>query len=170
LPVAALVTLSGVERAGVTEAPRDVTGAVAERVGEGYRTVKFKMGGAAGFEAELAELVAVRLSFPYLRMRVDVNGCWAVDDARDRMERLQRGVAPEFVEQPVGAAELLDLPRMPVPLAADETMRLPGAVARLAEGLGCAAVVLKPMLLGGLRACLAAGWPGGRRGWWRRPG
>lgn len=155
VPVAALVSLTGVDRSGATEAPPDLPGAVAERVAEGYRTVKVKLGGAAGFEAELAELAALRIAFPYLRMRLDVNGGWRPDEARERLTLLQQGIAPEFVEQPVGAAELLDLGRMPVPIAADETMRLPGALARLAEGQGCAAIVLKPMVLGGPRACLA---------------
>lgn len=154
VPVAALVSLTGVEREGAGEAPADLPGAVAYRVAEGYRTVKFKLGGATGFDAELAELESVRVAFPYLRMRLDVNGKWLPEEARERLALLQQGVAPEFVEQPVGAAELFDLGRMPTPLAADESMRLPGAIPRLAEGGGCAAVVLKPMVLGGLRSCL----------------
>lgn len=155
VPVAALVTLTGVERAGAVDASVDVLAAVADRVADGYRTVKFKLGGVAGFEAELEELTAVRAVFPYLRMRLDVNGGWRTDEAGERLASLQQAIAPEFVEQPVGAEALLELGRMPVPLAADETMRLPGALARLAEGGGCAVVVLKPMVLGGLRSCLA---------------
>jgi len=153
VPVAALVSLVGVERPGTPSAPRSVLREVTERVAEGYKTVKLKIGGE-DFAAELAQLVEIRAAFPFLRLRLDVNGAWTPEDARARLADLKRQINPELVEQPVGPESLLSLGSVGVLLAADETMRLPGAIERLAESGVCAMVVLKPMVLGGPRACL----------------
>ena len=160
VPVAAVVALAGVERPGVPHAGGDVAtrAAVAARVAEGFRTVKLKLGGEgdseAGFTSELAQLAAIRAAFPYLKLRVDPNGAWSPESARDRIAELRRTIGPELVEQPVGEAELLEFGRAAVPLAADESLRLPGAMDELSAPGGCAALVLKPMVLGGLTACL----------------
>jgi len=155
LPVAALVSLSGVNRPGAPSsgAARE---AVAAAVAEGYKTVKIKVGGGDGseasFEAELRELAAIRAAFPYLRLRLDVNGAWALEVARARLAEVERRLDPELVEQPVGVEEMFSLGPSPAPLAADESMRRPGAIDELAAT--CVAVVLKPMVLGGPRACV----------------
>lgn len=152
VPVAALVTLAGVSRPGAPAGPELVMRAVADRVAAGYRTVKLKMGGE-DYRFELEQILGIRAQFPYLHIRLDVNGAWTPDQARTRIGDLKRQVNPELVEQPVGPEALLSLGSVGVPLAADESLRLPGAIDRLAEPGGCAFVVLKPMVLGGLRAC-----------------
>lgn len=143
LPVASLVELGGGLRA------------TTERVAEGYKTVKFKMGTGTAvpdFAGELDWLDGVRREFPYLKIRLDVNGRWSADEATSRLAEIKSRVDVEFVEQPVGPEELLSFGRAPVMLAADESLRIPGAIDELAGG--CGVVVLKPMVLGGLRACL----------------
>lgn len=168
LPVAALVTLAGVERAGAPSAAgspgsRPAVGVITQRVSEGYRTVKVKIGGP-DFESELEQLAAIRAAFPYLRLRLDVNGGWTAAEARERLGVLKRVVAPELVEQPVGAEELLSFGNAGLPIAADESLRLPDALTELASPAGCAAVVLKPMVLGGPRACFRLGLDAFREG------
>ncbi|MFW6039920.1 MAG: mandelate racemase/muconate lactonizing enzyme family protein, partial [Gemmatimonadota bacterium] len=153
VPVGALVSLSGVERPGAPRTPHSVLGEVTERVAEGYKTVKLKIGGE-DFAAELVQLAEIRAAFPFLRLRLDANGSWAPEQARAHLGELARRITPELVEQPVDPEALFSFASPGVLLAADESMRLPGAVQRLAESGDCAAVVLKPMVLGGPRRCL----------------
>lgn len=154
VPVAALASLPGVTRPGTP--PGEGMATVAEAVADGYKTVKLKVGGGDGsdeaFARELEALAGIRSAFPYLRLRLDVNGAWTPDAARTRLAELARHIEPELVEQPVDARSMLDFGRSPVPLAGDESLRESGAVERLADA--CVAVVLKPMVLGGPRACL----------------
>jgi len=154
--VAALVSLAGVARPGAPPPAGSALRAVTDCVAVGFKTVKLKIGGA-DFDAELEQLVEIRAAFPFLRLRLDANGAWTPEDAIGRLAELERRVGPELVEQPVGPAELLSFTGAAVPIAADETMRLPGALERLAETGGCAAVVLKPMVLGGPTACFRLG-------------
>jgi L-alanine-DL-glutamate epimerase-like enolase superfamily enzyme len=154
VPVAALASLPGIARPGTPPGVGMAT--VADAVAGGYRTVKLKIGGDGGseeaFARELEALAEIRSAFPYLRLRLDVNGAWESDAARTRLAELARHIEPELVEQPVDARAMLDFGPAPVPLAGDESVREPGAVERLAGA--CVAVVLKPMVLGGPRACL----------------
>lgn len=153
VPVAALVSLTGVERPGAPRASRTVLGEVTERVADGYKTVKIKIGGK-DFAAELAQLAEIRVAFPFLRLRLDANGSWTPEQARAHLAELEPQITPELVEQPVDPEALFSFTSPGVLLAADESMRLPSAIERLAESGGCAAVVLKPMVLGGPRPCL----------------
>ncbi len=154
IPICALMTLPGVARPGAPNAPNDVIAEVKQRVSEGFQTVKFKVGGDPGFSGHLDQLRAVRAEFPRLRIRLDANGCWTPDEARRRLGELKAAIDPEFVEQPVGTRELLTFGDAPVPLAADESLRLPDAVRAVTRPGRCVVVVLKPMVLGGLHACL----------------
>ncbi|MFW6039822.1 MAG: mandelate racemase/muconate lactonizing enzyme family protein [Gemmatimonadota bacterium] len=164
LAAAGLVTLDGAERPGAPRSGTSATARVTALVAEGYRTVKCKLGGAgtggsrtspdAAFAAEMSELRAIRDEHPYLTLRLDVNGRWSPDSARERLRALKREIDPEFVEQPVGPEELLSFAAPSVALAADESLRIPGAADRLTGPGGCAVFVLKPMLLGGPRRCI----------------
>jgi L-alanine-DL-glutamate epimerase-like enolase superfamily enzyme len=88
-------------------------------------------------------------------VRLDPNGTWTREQARRALEHLAPH-APELIEQPVAAGDLEGLralARGPVPLAADESLALPAGRAALVAGELTPIAVLKPMLLGGLRAC-----------------
>ncbi|MFQ5530286.1 MAG: mandelate racemase/muconate lactonizing enzyme family protein [Gemmatimonadota bacterium] len=159
VPVCALASLAGVDRPGAPAAPAapaDLLQRVTDLVGEGYKVVKFKVGGSQEFSSELDQLMAVRAEFPYLKVRLDANGSWSSEEAHDLLGKLKIAIDPELVEQPVGPRELLTFGNSPVPLAADESLRLPDSVDAVTRPGACVAVVLKPMVLGGLRACLAA--------------
>ena len=126
-------------------------------VARGARTLKWKVGRAGAFEAELATLRGLRAGLESeVALRLDANGGFSDTDVEERL-RVLASLAPQIVEEPSpGWLESTFIP--PVPLAADESLLRPGGVALVEEavrGGRCAAVVLKPMLLGGLLRCLA---------------
>lgn len=155
VPVCALVTLHGVDRPGTPAAPADALSEVRRLVAEGFSDVKFKIGAGPEFSLQLDQLRAVRAEFPQLRIRLDANGSWMPDEAHQRLGELKAAIDPELVEQPVGALDLLTFVDAPVPVAADESLRLSDAIPAVTQPGGCEAVVLKPMVLGGHLACLS---------------
>jgi L-alanine-DL-glutamate epimerase-like enolase superfamily enzyme len=90
-----------------------------------------------------------------VRFRLDANGALAPRLAAERLAALARhGV--ELVEEPVAGAALLDLPPLPLPWAADESLAdasLAAALLALPDARRPAALVLKPAQLG-LTNCL----------------
>jgi L-alanine-DL-glutamate epimerase-like enolase superfamily enzyme len=91
-----------------------------------------------------------------VRLRLDANGALAVASLPARLAALSRhGV--ELVEEPVAGDALLEMPPLPLPWAADESLadpRLCEALWRLPPARRPAALVLKPAELGLLR-CLS---------------
>lgn len=121
-------------------------------VQQGYTTLKFKLG--ARFEpaldtlAHLSERGAVRL-------RADANrslGAEALERALPRLAALDL----EFLEEPCAPELWPSLPQRRPPLALDETLRgvRPAELPALLRRARADVVVLKPMALGGLSACL----------------
>jgi len=117
-------------------------------------TVKVKVGDAEG-EARVA---AVRAAVgPAVRLRLDANGAWDVEDALAALRRLSiHGI--ELVEDPVAGLEDLAAlrRRSPVPVAAEMSVRTVADAARLRALDAADAVVLKPQRIGGVAAALAA--------------
>ena len=144
VPLAALVDGSDGE---------ELVAAVAAWCATGIATFKVKGGRRRAFEEELGALTALRRSASDVALRLDVNGGWTPREARRNLERLAP-LGLEFVEQPVAAEALLDFGPAPVPVAADESVQLPGALSRLVATGSCRVMVLKPMALGGLMHCL----------------
>ena len=143
----------------------------------GCRTAKVKVaqrgpvgpGGRPGdvepLDAEAARVAAVRAAFDELygpgagAIRVDANGGWTLDEALRRIPVLDseaRGL--EYVEQPCASvAELAAVRRglrVPVPVAADESIRRAADPLRVVREDAADLVVLKVQPLGGVRACL----------------
>lgn len=116
----------------------------------GLRCVKIKIGRPGRFADELAFVRAVRGRYPHgLAIRLDVNRAWTQAQAEARL-RLLAEVGPEYVEEP--CVSWPQLGQSPVPLAADESLSDADADTLddfLATGM-LAAVILKPMVLGGL--------------------
>jgi len=118
---------------------------------EGFGTVKLKVAHAP-LEHDLARAAVVRdAAGPQMRLRLDANGGWSEDGAADALPRLAR-LDVELCEEPVqGIAALRRLRgTTPVRIAADESVV--GAGEELLEAVD--AVVLKPMVLGGLLPAL----------------
>lgn len=132
----------------------------------GCTTAKVKVGGSGQTTereaaADLARVRAVRETLgTEARVRVDANGAWGVEEALDRLRGLAE-VGLEYAEQPCASVAELAVLRnrlrragIPVPLAADESIRRvedPVLVAR--EG-AADLVVVKVAPLGGVRAAL----------------
>ena len=135
VPASALLTSDA-----MPELAREAHSAAAE----GFGTLKLKV----GMYEDYARAAVVRdAAGPQVRLRLDANGAW---DAAVAIRKL-RDLAPldiELCEQPT--ADLRGLEGSPVPVAADEMVAtdLEGALER------APIVVLKPMLLGGLRHAL----------------
>ena len=90
-------------------------------------------------------------------VRIDVNGGWSVDEAVARIPVLERAAGGlEYVEQPVASVEDLALVRrrVPVPVAADESIRRAADPYRVRDLEAADIAVLKVQPLGGVRACL----------------
>jgi o-succinylbenzoate synthase len=136
----------------IAEPPEDLAERAARLAGLGYRAIKIKLRARdeVGFDRELAALHAVRARLPLpFEIRLDPNGAWSIAEARRRLAALAP-IAPRYVEQPVVAADLVELGRCAVPWAADESLANETDHARLLDDTGCAALVLKPAILGGL--------------------
>jgi o-succinylbenzoate synthase len=96
-----------------------------------------------------------------ITLRFDANGTLRPAAAEAQLRQLVR-CAPEFVEEPVPLDDLLRMAAAPVPLAADESLAVPGAWPALASV--CRVVVLKPTVLGGLAVCMRVAREAAARG------
>jgi L-alanine-DL-glutamate epimerase-like enolase superfamily enzyme len=113
----------------VTLAAGDAAGLVAdahERVGEGFTTLKLKVGTDAATDVE--RVCAVRAAVgPGVRLRVDANQGWTAREAVKAIGALEdAGAGLELVEQPVAARDLDGLARVTAsvstPVMADEAV------------------------------------------------
>ncbi len=121
----------------------------------GFQTVKLKVGMAPDVEGEVGRVGAVREALgPDIALRLDANGAWNANQAIATIGSLEQ-FDLELIEQPTPSHEfstLLDV-RIAVstPIAADESVTGIEAAERLL-GIGAVQVlVLKPMVVGGLR-------------------
>jgi L-alanine-DL-glutamate epimerase-like enolase superfamily enzyme len=136
--------------------------AMAERatraVADGFDTVKLKLDDAA---LDLARVTAVHAALAERptpggpRIRLDANQAWTPDGAVRLLERLHgQGIAIEFVEQPVAAADLDGLAyvrrRSPFPILADESVFTAADIRRIASSGATDLVNVKLLKCGGL--------------------
>ena len=95
---------------------------------------------------------------PQVGLRLDVNGRWSLAQSV-RALRLLASVAPEWVEQPLPAADLAglaELRRMQLaPIGADESVHDATSLEAVLAAGAADVIVLKPMFLGGLLPALA---------------
>ena len=129
------------------------------RASNGCRTAKVKVAEPGQSRAEeQARLEAVRDALgPAGRIRIDVNGGWAVDEAVAAIGVLDRAAGGlEYVEQPCASVEELAAVRrrVDVPVAADESIRRAEDPYRVRDLEAADVAVLKVQPLGGVRACL----------------
>ena len=117
----------------------------------GATHVKFKVG--SDFSAEMAALLNVREAHPSLSIRLDGNGKLSPDAVRAHASTLET-LGAELFEEPVPSDRWGDVLDLPLPFALDETLRDAALARRWLETEEFSAVVLKPTLLGGFRACL----------------
>ncbi|NED94528.1 o-succinylbenzoate synthase [Phytoactinopolyspora alkaliphila] len=137
--------------------PEQVAGVLARF--PGCSTAKVKVGAPDQTSAQDEErLRAVRdVLGPGGAIRIDANGSWDVDTATTLLPRYDRAAGGlEYAEQPCRDVEELAAVRrrVPVPIAADESIRRAGDPMRVARLEAADIAVLKVQPLGGVRACL----------------
>lgn len=99
-----------------------------ERVGEGHRTVKVKVGNAPAVDLEAVRCVREAVG-PQVRLRVDANMAWSSAKEAIRLIRAMEAWDLELVEQPLPPHQLDAMAEVRraigVPLMADESIRTP---------------------------------------------
>ena len=149
LPLAKLLGSGSIESASTQEAWN-----------AGYRCFKLKIGSAGAFDHEVASAHALRNAFPGLALRLDANASLPPAQAAPQIEALN-ALGPEFVEEPWSYAHCeAHLPALSFPLALDESLASPDAMARIRRSAERAkdalVLVLKPGALGLLRSLALA--------------
>lgn len=147
--------------ATVPALPADQVAAILDRFGD-CGTVKVKVAEAGQSLADdLARVRAVRECRPDVAIRVDANGAWSVEQALTALRSLAE-VELQYAEQPcasveelVALRELLDRNGVPVPLAADESIRKADDPLRVARSGAVEFAVVKVAPLGGVARTLA---------------
>ena len=138
-------------------APDEVASYAREAVAAGYRVLKLKVG-VGSIKDDRARLRAVRAACPDAAIRIDANGAWDEARARAALATLA-ACAVELIEQPVRVDDLDGLARVrrdgAIRVAADELLNGLDDAARVIAAGAAELLVLKPMRLGGARACLA---------------
>lgn len=124
-------------------------------IANGFRCVKLKVGMMDSIAAECELVGAVRDAIgPDAMLRVDANQAWTPTRAISTIRELERfGI--EFVEQPVPALDLQGLitvrKAVNTPIAADEPITSEHTARAVIESHAADIVVIKPMVVGGLR-------------------
>lgn len=127
-----------------------------------FATVKIKVAeqGQAPIE-DIARIQKVRELYPNAKIRLDANGGFEIETALGLVEELQsQGIELEYFEQPVASiaelAELrLQLYRIGVKIAADESVRKVSDPLAVAQANAADILVLKAAPLGGINRALA---------------
>lgn len=123
---------------------------------QGFRVVKLKVGICDSPENEVARIEAARRASPGVRLRLDANEAWTLDQAVDILTRVGDQQI-EYCEQPLerndleGARRLRD--RASVAIAADEAVTDVQSARRVLEARAADVLVLKPQCLGGAAVC-----------------
>jgi o-succinylbenzoate synthase len=137
--------------------PEEVAAYARQAVQSGYEVLKLKVGVGA-LEHDLALVAAVREACPDAVVRLDANGAWGEDDAGEAIDRLATA-GVDLLEQPVAAANIEALVRLreraAFRLAADEAVAERSLADRVIELHAADLLVLKPMVLGGVRPAIA---------------
>lgn len=125
---------------------------VDDLVADGATHVKLKIG--ADLPSELDALRSIRAAHPELPLRLDANRRIPVATLRKQVHALE-ALELELLEEPVAADDWPTALGLPLPFGLDETLRDEALATRLLQSGRIAAVVIKPMVLGGLRASFA---------------
>lgn len=122
----------------------------------GYSVLKVKVG-VQSVEEDVRRISALREACPDAVIRLDANGAWDETTANEAIHALYP-LGIELIEQPTPAGDVDLLARIraeaPMRIAADESVFDPQALDRILELRAADLLVLKPMMLGGVRPAL----------------
>ncbi len=133
---------------GIQDSFDMLLGNIQAAVDAGFPRIKLKV--ARGWDIEMLE--AVRSSFPSVRIHVDCNGGYTLDDSSlfQEMERFNL----EFIEQPLASDDLLDHAALAglidTPICLDESINGVRAAEHALSIGACEFVNIKPGRVGGL--------------------
>ena len=119
---------------------------------EGFETFKLKV----GLPGDVTQVATIREALgPGVRIRVDANAAWTVEEASDRLRAMSRHTI-EIAEQPVGGLDAMALlrSRTRIPLAADESVASPRDARQAVELGACELATVKLAKVGGVAAAL----------------
>ncbi len=145
--------------------------AMADGIQRGFTCLKLKVG-ALPFEHELQLLREAHAAFPHAELRVDANGAFSPEDARQKLEALAAaGVC--CIEQPIRPGQWQKMRELcrcaPLSIACDEELiSAHNDAERLLDTVMPQALVIKPSLHGGLAAAESMAQLAEQRGirWW----
>jgi L-alanine-DL-glutamate epimerase-like enolase superfamily enzyme len=120
-----------------------------ELLADGATHLKLKIG--SDLDSELEALRSIRSAHPRLPLRLDANRRIPVAALRQHSDSLE-ALELELIEEPVAPEDWSTALGLPLPFALDETLRDEALARQLLESGRIVAVVIKPMVLGGLRA------------------
>ena len=125
-------------------------------VEQGFSCLKLKVGAAATLVQEVERVATVRdVIGPTRQLRLDANGAWTVDEAIKNLRALQV-FDLELVEQPVAGTDIAGLATVrravAVRIGADEAVTSYEAASRIIAADAADVLVIKPMVVGGLRS------------------
>ena len=120
-------------------------------IARGATHLKFKVG--ADLSTEVASLLTIRATHPDVSIRLDGNQRVPLDALRRETVALEE-LEIELFEEPVPVGQWRSALDLPLPFALDESLLDEDAALALLESRKIRAVVLKPTVLGGLRASL----------------
>jgi L-Ala-D/L-Glu epimerase len=122
----------------------------------GYSSLKLKVGICDTLDDEVERIEAARDASPYVRLRLDANEAWTLDQAVEVLRRVA-GPRIEYCEQPLARDDLDGMRRLrsevPVAIAADEAVTDEASARRAIEAQAADVLVLKPQCLGGAVVC-----------------
>ena len=146
--------------------PDEIARVGLEAAARGYRVLKLKVG-TGSLAEDVRRVAALRTACPDVTIQLDANGAWDEETAIAAVAAF----APfrvALLEQPVPRADVGALARVSarsaIPLGADEAMVALESRERVLMLGAAACVVLKPMVLGGLRPALEVGLRAAARG------
>ncbi|TAE70340.1 MAG: o-succinylbenzoate synthase [Bacteroidetes bacterium] len=133
---------------------------IEDKLEKGFRCLKLKIG-ALDFETELGILKSIRQKFSakQITLRVDANGAFLPENALEKLKKLA-DFELHSIEQPIMANQIEKMAELvqksPVPIALDEELigiNDTEHKKKLLETIKPPFIILKPTLLGGLKAC-----------------
>ncbi|MDX1587220.1 MAG: o-succinylbenzoate synthase [Balneolaceae bacterium] len=127
---------------------------ISQLIEQGYSTVKVKIG--RNFDYELEELRKIRSAYPDLVLRLDANQAWSTEEAIENLTQLE-SLHIEYCEEPLAEVSVRNYRELgnhvEVPLALDESLTEIRDWNSVMPHI--AAVIIKPMVLGGLSKLFA---------------
>jgi len=136
--------------------PEEVARHGLEALAAGYSMLKLKVG-ISSLEEDVQRVAALRAACPEATIRVDANCAWDEETAKQAIVDLYPHRI-ELLEQPVAAGDVAALARVrqyaSTRIAADEALADPAHAEQVLRLRAADLLVLKPMVVGGLRPAL----------------